>query len=234
MSSIAKNIDYVRQQINFALNQSKRKNDSVCLLAVSKTRKADDLRLAYQQGQSDFGENYLQESLKKIHQLSDLNICWHFIGTLQSNKTSTISKYFDWVHTVDRFKLARRLSEQRPADAPPINICIQVNISQEINKSGCAPTELFQLIDRIMPLPKIRVRGLMAIPKATDNLKEQQEAFAKMQLLYFELQKKYPQLDTLSMGMSGDMQVAIAYGSTMVRIGTAIFGERRVIQKETI
>jgi len=226
MSSIAENLSQVRQQMKSAVRKTGRYTSQVLLLAVSKTRPADDLRQAYAEGQRDFGENYLQESLEKITTLQDLDICWHFIGPLQSNKTKAVAENFNWMHTVDRLKIAQRLSDQRPANLPPLNICVQVNISQEQSKSGVLPSELPELIAKISELPNICVRGLMAIPKATENPKEQQQAFAAMQTLLKQLQEAHPEMDTLSMGMSGDMDAAIAEGSTIVRIGTAIFGAR--------
>ncbi|MCP4595194.1 YggS family pyridoxal phosphate-dependent enzyme [Neptuniibacter sp.] len=226
MSSIAENLIQVRQQIKSSLEKTDRESSSVMLLAVSKTRPAEDLRQAYAEGQRDFGENYLQESLEKITALQDLDISWHFIGPLQSNKTKAVAENFNWMHTVDRLKIAQRLSDQRPSNLPPLNICVQVNISQEQSKSGVLPSELPELIAKISELPNICVRGLMAIPKATENQKEQQQAFARMQTLLTLLQETHPEMDTLSMGMSGDMDAAIAEGSTIVRIGTAIFGAR--------
>ena len=234
MSSIAENLIQVRQQIKSSLEKTDRELSSVMLLAVSKTRPAEDLRQAYTEGQRDFGENYLQESLEKISALQDLDICWHFIGPLQSNKTKAVAENFNWMHTVDRFKIAQRLSDQRPANLPPLNICVQVNISQEQSKSGVLPSELPELIAKISELPDICVRGLMAIPKATENKKEQQQAFATMQTLLTQLQETHPEMDTLSMGMSGDMDAAIAEGSTIVRIGTAIFGARPAKDKTGI
>ena len=234
MSSIAENLIQVRQQIKSSLEKTDRELSSVMLLAVSKTRPAEDLRQAYTEGQRDFGENYLQESLEKISALQDLDICWHFIGPLQSNKTKAVAENFNWMHTVARFKIAQRLSDQRPANLPPLNICVQVNISQEQSKSGVLPSELPELIAKISELPDICVRGLMAIPKATENKKEQQQAFATMQTLLTQLQETHPEMDTLSMGMSGDMDAAIAEGSTIVRIGTAIFGARPAKDKTGI
>ncbi|WP_415902621.1 YggS family pyridoxal phosphate-dependent enzyme [Neptuniibacter sp. QD29_5] len=226
MSIIAKNLNKVRSEIASSATKSGRKTSDITLLAVSKTRPANDIRIAANEGQVHFGENYLQESLEKINELKALGLCWHFIGPLQSNKTRAVAENFDWLHTLDRFKIAKRLSEQRPADLAPLNVCIQVNISNEESKSGCLPSELTALVNVISELPNICVRGLMAIPKATQDAQEQQVAFAKMKALQLELQAKYPQLDTLSMGMSGDMDAAIAEGSTIVRIGTAIFGPR--------
>ncbi|WP_415886686.1 YggS family pyridoxal phosphate-dependent enzyme [Neptuniibacter sp. QD37_6] len=226
MSIIAKNLNKVRSEIASSASKSGRKTSDITLLAVSKTRPANDIRIAANEGQVHFGENYLQESLEKINELKALELCWHFIGPLQSNKTRAVAENFDWLHTLDRFKIAKRLSEQRPTDLAPLNVCIQVNISNEDSKSGCLPSELTALVNVISELPNICVRGLMAIPKATQDAQEQQVAFAKMKALQLELQAKYPQLDTLSMGMSGDMDAAIAEGSTIVRIGTAIFGPR--------
>ncbi len=226
MSRIAEKLCIVREQINSAAVNNHRNPEEVTLLAVSKTRPSEDLRAAYAEGQRDFGENYLQESLDKIAELNDLEICWHFIGPLQSNKTRAVAENFDWMHTVDRLKIAKRLSEQRPATLSPLNICLQVNISEEASKSGCTPADLPELAAAVAKLPGIQLRGLMAIPKATDNPDEQHQAFQAMKKLQQQLQPLHPQLDTLSMGMSGDMDAAIAEGSTMVRIGTAIFGAR--------
>ncbi|SIS43069.1 YggS family pyridoxal phosphate-dependent enzyme [Neptunomonas antarctica] len=227
MSSIAENFQHVRQLINQAALLAQRRPEEITLLAVSKTRSNDELRLLYQQGQKHFGENYLQESLDKIAALSDLDIIWHFIGPIQSNKTRPIAEQFDWVHSVDRYKIAQRLSEQRPASMPPLNICLQINISHEASKAGCLPNETEALLNEISTLPNLNVRGLMAIPAATDDSVIQKSALADMQTLFTHLKKQYPALDTLSMGMSGDMQIAIQEGATMVRIGTALFGPRQ-------
>jgi len=227
MSRIAENLIKVHQQLEINAQNAQRTANEITLLAVSKTRPPEDLIEAYQNGQRDFGENYLQESLDKIVELKDLDICWHFIGPIQSNKTKAIAENFTWVHTVERLKIAQRLSAQRPTTLPPLNICIQVNISEEESKSGCLPEELPALAADINGLPNLCLRGLMAIPKATDNINEQKAAFAKMKALQLELQAIYPHLDTLSMGMSGDMDTAIAEGATIVRIGTAIFGQRQ-------
>lgn len=226
MSNIAANLESVRQQLRSAAEQAGRDPQAVTLLAVSKTRPADDLRAAWAQGQRDFGENYLQESLEKIKALADLPLCWHFIGPIQSNKTRPIAENFHWVHSVDREKIGRRLAEQRPPELVPLNICLQVNISGEASKSGCLPEDLPALAAALDALPAISVRGLMAIPAASQDETEQRAVFARMQSLLNELQVQHPQMDTLSMGMSGDMAAAIAEGSTMVRIGTAIFGAR--------
>jgi pyridoxal phosphate enzyme (YggS family) len=195
----------------------------VGLLAVSKTKPASDLREAFSAGLRDFGENYLQEALGKQTELSDLPLIWHFIGPIQSNKTRAIAENFAWVHSVDRLKIAQRLSEQRPADLPPLNVCIQVNVSGEASKSGCAPEDLPALAQAIIALPNLRLRGLMAIPEPTDDSDEQNAAFAAVRTLQDQLNLP---LDTLSMGMSHDLEAAIAQGATWVRIGTALFGAR--------
>ena len=226
MTSIAHNLQTVRQKLSHAAEKSQRNPSDIILLAVSKTQPAQAIEEAYSQGQRHFGENYLQESLEKITQLSGLDIVWHFIGPLQSNKTRPIAENFSWVHSVDRLKIAQRLSAQRSKDSAPLNICIQVNISDESNKSGCSIQELPSLAAQISALPNIALRGLMAIPHATDDLEAQSQAFKEMKILLNALQSDHPEMDTLSMGMSGDMDTAIAQGSTIVRIGTAIFGQR--------
>ncbi|WP_293265579.1 YggS family pyridoxal phosphate-dependent enzyme [Neptunomonas sp.] len=226
MTSIAENLKSVGTLINQAALDAHRRPVDITLLAVSKTRTADELRELYLHGQKHFGENYLQESLDKMFALDDLAITWHFIGPIQSNKTRSIAENFDWVHSVDRLKVAQRLSEQRPQSLPSLNICLQINISGEESKSGCLPTEAEALLNQIDTLPNLNVRGLMAIPAATDDTLAQQAALAAMQAMYIKLQKQYPKFDTLSMGMSGDMQIAIREGATMVRIGTALFGPR--------
>lgn len=226
MSSIANNIHMVQQHLSETAKKYNRNSEEITLLAVSKTRPVDDIKDAYLAGLRHFGENYLQESLEKIDTLKSLNICWHFIGPLQSNKTRAVAENFHWLHTVARFKIGQRLSDQRPPEMPPLNICVQVNISEEESKSGCSVAELPKLIEQLSQLPNIIVRGLMAIPTATDNTELQRKTFAQMKQLLLELQQNYPHLDTLSMGMSGDMAAAVAEGSTMVRIGTAIFGPR--------
>ncbi|MEM5536924.1 YggS family pyridoxal phosphate-dependent enzyme [Neptuniibacter pectenicola] len=232
MSRIAENLIQVRQKLALNAQSAQRAASEITLLAVSKTRPSKDLRDAYLCGQRDFGENYLQEGLDKIADLNDLDICWHFIGPIQSNKTKPIAEHFTWVHTVDRFKVAQRLSNQRSDSLPPLNVCIQVNISEEESKSGCLPDALASLAAEINQLPNLCLRGLMAIPKATHDAREQHVVFAKMKALQLELQATYPQLDTLSMGMSGDMDAAIAEGATIVRIGTAIFGQRPTQPKQ--
>jgi pyridoxal phosphate enzyme (YggS family) len=223
MSTIADNISLVSSRIHAATLAANRAENSVQLLAVSKTKPAQALREAYAAGLRDFGENYLQEALGKQLELADLPLIWHFIGPIQSNKTRAIAEHFDWVHSVDRLKIAQRLSEQRPADLPPLNICIQVNVSGEASKSGCTPADLPALANAISELPRIKLRGLMAIPEPTEDRAAQDAAFAAVQSLQASLNLP---LDTLSMGMSHDLESAIAMGATWVRIGTALFGAR--------
>lgn len=223
MSTIADNILHVSSRIQAATKAAGRDENSVQLLAVSKTKPAQALREAYAAGMRDFGENYLQEALGKQLELAELPLIWHFIGPIQSNKTRSIAEHFAWVHSVDRLKIAQRLSEQRPADLPPLNICIQVNVSGEASKSGCTPQDLPALAQAISALPRLKLRGLMAIPEPTEDRAEQDAAFAAVQTLQASLDLP---LDTLSMGMSHDLESAIAQGATWVRIGTALFGAR--------
>jgi hypothetical protein len=223
MSTIADNIGLVSQRIRAAADAVQRDANSIHLLAVSKTKPAQAVREAYAAGMCDFGENYLQEALGKQAELTDLPLSWHFIGPIQSNKTRAIAENFAWVHSVDRLKIAQRLSEQRPADLPPLNICIQVNVSGEASKSGCTPADLPALAEAISALPRLKLRGLMAIPEPTDDRAEQDAAFATVRDLQASLNLG---LDTLSMGMSHDLESAIAQGATWVRIGTALFGTR--------
>lgn len=223
MSTIAENIAKVGERIRAAAQASGRDLDHIGLLAVSKTKPAAAVREAYAAGIRDFGENYLQEALEKQAELSELPLIWHFIGPIQSNKTKPIAEHFAWVHSVDRLKIAQRLSEQRPTGLPPLNICLQVNVSAEDSKSGCAPAELAALAQAVSQLPNLRLRGLMAIPEPTDDVAAQRAAFARLR----ELRDGLPlPLDTLSMGMSHDLDAAIAEGATWVRIGTALFGAR--------
>lgn len=223
MSTIAKNIAKVRSRIREAAQASQRDPDSVGLLAVSKTKPAAAIREAHAAGQRDFGENYLQEALAKQVELADLELIWHFIGPIQSNKTKAIAEHFDWVHSVDRLKIAQRLAEQRPAHLSPLNICLQVNVSGEASKSGCTPEELPVLAQAVTQLPGLRLRGLMTIPEPSDDPQTQHEPLARLRQLRDGLGLS---LDTLSMGMSQDLEAAIAEGATWVRIGTALFGAR--------
>lgn len=223
MSTIAKNIAKVRTRIREAAQACGRDPESVGLLAVSKTKPAAAVREAHACGQRDFGENYLQEALNKQAELSDLALTWHFIGPIQSNKTRPIAEHFAWVHSVDRLKIAQRLSAQRPAHLPPLNICLQVNVSGEASKSGCAPEELAPLALAVSQLPNLRLRGLMTIPEPTRDVAQQHAACARLRQLRDDLNLG---LDVLSMGMSDDLEAAIAEGATWVRIGTALFGAR--------
>ena len=202
------------------------KDGVVTLLAVSKAQSAEKLREAYQAGQTKFGENYLQEALNKQTDLADLAIEWHFIGPIQSNKTQPIAQHFSWVHGVDRLKIAQRLNDARPSDLPPLQICLQVNISSEASKSGVKEDELSSLVKAVSTLPKLKLRGLMAIPEPTDDETLQRQQFKRMRLLFNRLINEGYALDTLSMGMSSDYKIAIEEGATIVRIGSAIFGAR--------
>jgi hypothetical protein len=223
MSTIAENIAKVGVRIREAAQASQRDCATVGLLAVSKTKPAAAIRQAFAAGVRDFGENYLQEALEKQLELGDLPLIWHFIGPIQSNKTKAIAEHFAWVHSVDRLKIAQRLSDQRPAHLPALNICLQVNVSGEASKSGCNPDELPALAQAVTQLPNIRLRGLMTIPEPTDDVACQHAAFARLRELQDGLGLD---LDTLSMGMSHDLEAAIAEGATWVRIGTALFGAR--------
>ena len=220
---MADNIAEVEARIRAAALAVQRDVTGIHLLAVSKTKPAAALREAYAAGIRDFGENYLQEARAKQVELADLPLCWHFIGPIQSNKTRDIAEHFAWVHSVDRLKIAQRLSEQRPAELPPLNICIQVNVSGEASKSGCTPQDLPALATAINALPRLKLRGLMAIPEPTEDRAAQDAAFAAVRQLQESLNMG---LDTLSMGMSHDLESAIAQGATWVRIGTALFGAR--------
>lgn len=226
MTEIKKRLHSIIDQIHQAEQSSQKEPNSVQLLAVSKTWPAQKLREAAEAGQKKFGENYLQEALTKIEALSDLDLEWHFIGPIQSNKSRLIAEHFDWVQSVDRLKIARRLSEQRPSHLPPLNICLQVNIDNETTKAGISATDLLALAEAVNQLEHVVLRGMMVIPAKTEHADEQHDSFARAFTLFKQLQKYYPSVDTLSMGMTADMQAAIAEGSTMVRIGTALFGQR--------
>ena len=225
-ATIASQIGKVLTRIDAAATRTSRPLEDITLIAVSKTKPAGDIEAAAACGLKDFGENYLQEALDKIEALGELNLTWHFIGPIQSNKTRPIAEHFDWVHSVDRLKIAQRLSDQRPAHMDPLNICLQVNISNEDTKSGVSAEQAPELAKAIATLPNIRLRGLMAIPKPSDDSTEQAAAFEAVATLFNKLRQTNPELDTLSMGMSQDLEAAIAAGSTMVRIGTDIFGAR--------
>jgi len=225
-ANIAANLKQINTHIVELCQQYQRNPNDISLLAVSKTKPAEDIRSAFNVGQRCFGENYLQEALQKIQALHDLPIEWHFIGTIQSNKTRELAENFAWVHSVDRLKVARRLSKQRPDSMPPLNICLQVNISEEKSKSGLLLNELSAIVAEVVQLPNITLRGLMAIPAKADTLTAQRATFHKIHQTLQKLQKFHPEINTLSMGMSNDMEAAIAEGSTILRIGTAIFGAR--------
>jgi len=226
MTTIASNLQAVRDAIASAAVGADRHAGDINLLAVSKTFAPDALREAYQAGQTCFAESYVQEALDKIAALQDIPIEWHYIGPIQSNKTRAIAENFAWVHSVDRLKIAKRLSEQRPAHLPPLQVCLQVNISQEASKSGAVPDEVDALAHAIAKLPNLKLRGLMAVPAPSDEIAAQRLPFAKLRELRDQLNRQGLQLDTLSMGMSHDFAAAIAEGATIVRIGTAIFGDR--------
>jgi len=225
--SLAKRLQTVKQQISAAEQQFGRKTGSVRLLSVSKTRPLEDIITVFEQGQVDFGENYLQDAMGKIEATRHLALNWHFIGPIQSNKTRTLAENFSWVHSLERLKIARRLNDQRPTDLQPLNVCLQVNISREAQKSGVAPEDTLALALEVAQMPRLKLRGLMAIPKACDDFQEQRSLFKALANLYQQLNKKGLNMDTLSMGMSGDIDAAIAEGSTMVRVGSAIFGPRQ-------
>ena len=224
MDNIVDRFQHVRSQIRHAVSIAGRPRDSVELLAVSKTKPASDIAALYRLGQRHFAENYLQEALIKQQQLSAFNITWHFIGPIQSNKTKPIAMHFDWVHSVDRLKIAQRLSEQRPYYLPPLNICLQVNISEEGSKSGVNLDELAALVETVSTLPNLRLRGVMAIPEPESQYAKQRQPYKRLYQAVQQLNR--PDLDSYSFGMSGDLKAAIMEGATMVRIGTALFGER--------
>ncbi|HEX5357470.1 MAG TPA: YggS family pyridoxal phosphate-dependent enzyme [Aquabacterium sp.] len=228
MATIANNLQLVRARINQACSRVGRAPDSVTLLAVSKTFPAETVREAFHAGQRKFGENYVQEAIDKIAALGDLRdqIEWHMIGPLQSNKTRVVAEHFDWVHTVDRLKIAQRLSEQRPAHLPPLQVCIQVNTSGEASKSGAAPGEALELAQAVMNLPRLTLRGVMALPAPTTDPALQKAELREVRVVFDTLRSHGIPLDTLSMGMSGDMEAAVEEGSSMLRVGTALFGNR--------
>lgn len=226
MTSIAQNLQAVQNSLMLAAHAAQRNLQDITLLAVSKTFSASAIQEAYRAGQSIFGENYVQEALDKIEALRDLPLQWHFIGPIQSNKTRAIAENFSWVHSVDKLKISERLSAQRPQNLPPLNICIQVNMSGELSKSGVAINEAAELAHAIARLPHIKLRGLMTIPAPADNLAAQRAPFAELHQLQAFLNTQGLALDTLSMGMTHDLHAAVLEGATIVRVGTAIFGER--------
>ena len=226
MQTIRDRLTAVRQRIDAAALRADRDPGGIRLLAVSKTRPAADLRLAHAAGQQAFGESYLQEALRKQSELANLPLEWHFIGGIQSNKTSAIAEHFQWVHGLCDLRHARRLSSQRPASMGPLDCCIQVNVSGEVTKNGVTPAELPSLAQAVSTLPGLRFRGLMALPAPTPDERQQRQAFLRVRQLFDSLRRAGMTLDTLSMGMSDDLEAAVAEGATIVRIGTAIFGPR--------
>jgi pyridoxal phosphate enzyme (YggS family) len=219
-------VNHVRSRIRQAALAAGRDPAAVTLVAVTKAQTAETIRLAATAGVTDFGENYLQEALAKMDRFAGQPLRWHFIGGIQSNKTRAIAQRFDWVHGIDRLSIARRLAEQRPFHAPPLNLCIQVELVPEPNKGGVVPGEVRQLADAIVHLPRVRLRGLMCVPPPQVDAAAERAVFARLRMLLEELNANGHKLDTLSMGMSGDFESAIAEGATLVRIGTALFGSR--------
>lgn len=226
MTTIASALQAVKQRIATAAGQAGRSAEEIRLLAVSKTFPAEAVREAYAAGQKVFGESYVQEALGKIAALRDLSLEWHFIGPLQSNKTRHVAENFAWVHGVDRAKIADRLSAARPEGMPPLNVCIEVNVSGEASKGGVAPHDAMTLAAHIRGLPRLRLRGLMAIPAPTTDIAQQRAQFRILRELLADLNRQGFELDTLSMGMSDDLEAAITEGATIVRVGAAIFGVR--------
>ncbi len=224
--SVADHINSVRDNIAHIEQTYRRAPGSVQLLAVSKTKPSSLIRAAAAEGQIAFGENYVEEGIEKSIELKALNLTWHYIGHIQSNKTKPIASHYDWVQSVDRLKIATRLAEHRSADQKPLNVCIQLKLDDEDSKSGCSTTELESLAEFIDSAPTLTLRGIMTIPAPRENLEQQREVFAELHRWYQTLQSNHSDVDTLSMGMSGDMEAAIAEGATMVRIGTAVFGKR--------
>ncbi|MBL4582401.1 MAG: YggS family pyridoxal phosphate-dependent enzyme [Gammaproteobacteria bacterium] len=226
MTTIAENIEQLRDRLQRYERQYERSAGSVKLLAVSKRHSVESIIAANEAGIEDFGENYLQEALDKIQHLSSKRLNWHFIGPIQSNKTKAIAKNFQWVHSIDRLKVAQRLSDQREPSAAKLNVCVQINLSQEASKSGIELDDAEALCDSIEALPNLKLRGLMAIPAALLDLESQRRSFQTLAQEYSRLKPRYAQFDTLSMGMSNDFEAAIAEGSTLIRIGTTLFGMR--------
>ncbi|HJY41327.1 MAG TPA: YggS family pyridoxal phosphate-dependent enzyme [Steroidobacteraceae bacterium] len=226
-SNVRDRLIETRNRISSAAMRYGREADSVQLIAVSKAQPADAIRAVAALGQTDFAENYLQEALPKLAALADLSLTWHFIGQLQANKTRAVAEHFHWVHTLDRERIAVRLNEQRSVHAPPLNVCIQVSLEDEPGKGGISKTDLAALARRVLELPRLQLRGLMCIPPPREGFEAQRQLFAELADCARELREQGMPLDTLSMGMSGDLEAAVAAGATCVRIGTAIFGERK-------
>jgi PLP dependent protein len=226
MSAIADNLQAVQARIRDAAALAGRSPESIRLLAVSKTWPLSSVLEAADAGQRAFGENYVQEGIDKVTATAGQALEWHFIGPLQSNKSRAVAEHFDWVHSIDRLKIAERISAQRPANLPPLQVCVQVNVSGEASKSGCAPAETLALCQAVAALPGLKLRGLMAIPEPTDDPAAQHAPFRQVREIFEHIRAAGLPLDTLSMGMSHDLEAAVAEGATIVRIGTAIFGER--------
>ncbi|NDE02152.1 MAG: YggS family pyridoxal phosphate-dependent enzyme [Gammaproteobacteria bacterium] len=222
----AKRLSAVLERMAGAARRAGRDPAELTLVAVSKTRPPADLQTLIDCGQQHFGENYLQEALPKIGALQPHRLTWHFIGQLQSNKTAPVAEYFDWVHTVDRLKLVQRLAAQRPFHAPPLNVCVQVKLGDEPGKGGATVGDLPALLEAVARQPQLRLRGLMTLPPAESAEADQRRWFAALREVFQQMQRQHPAMDTLSMGMSGDLEAAILEGATMIRIGTALFGER--------
>lgn len=226
MNNLKENLDTVRSRVESACQKAGRKPENIAILAVSKKHSAERIRLLHEFGQLSFGENYVQEALAKMAQLEDLNLEWHYIGPIQSNKTRDVAEHFHWVQSADRKKIIQRLSNQRPDELPPLNFCVQVNIDREPQKSGVLPEQVKELALWAQGMGNLRLRGLMTIPRLTSAGNELAESYERMNALYHELLGEGMDLDTLSMGMSADLETAIMHGSTMIRIGTDLFGPR--------
>lgn len=232
MHNIVQNLNRIRREIQYAEQKHGREPGSVRLIAVSKTHPVRELRCVIEENHTDLGESYVQEAIRKISEIGKDKACWHFIGPIQSNKTRLIAENFSWVHSVDRIKIAQRLSNQRPPDMPALNICLQLNLLEEAGKSGISVDEVAPMIKQIHELPNITLRGFMTIPAKTQVVSQQREQFKQVKILFNELNSKDLSMDTLSMGTSHDVDAAIAEGATMVRIGTAIFGPRTNIKPD--
>ena len=227
MIGVTENLRKIRDLLAETAVEAGRRPEDVHLLAVSKKQPLEKIVEAAAAGQRDFGENIVQEGIEKVTKLAESRLCWHFIGHLQSNKTRVVAEYFDWVHTIDKLKTAHRLNDQRPRGRPPLNICIQVNVDDEASKSGVSPAALPELAHACKDLPNLRLRGLMCLPAVRDEFDEQRIPFAALRRMAEELRQAGIETDTLSMGMSADYRAAVFEGATLVRIGTALFGERR-------
>lgn len=225
-TTLANNYQITKENVSLFEKRYHRQSGDVCLIAVSKTRSVEEIRSISTLGQKHFGENYVQEAIDKITKITDIPLVWHFIGPIQKNKTKLIAEHFNWVHSIDREVIATRLSNQRPASLPKLNVCLQINIDNEDSKSGINADEIMQLASIVSNQPNLVLRGLMAIPSATDDETKKTLSFEKMAALFKKLKSQYDSIDTLSMGMSNDYELAIANGSTMIRIGTALFGPR--------